>query len=72
MKKTSPLNPGGLLARFMVIVCSLTLVLPASILTARTAGAQNIGPDPNAPFSLKTVQLIEPPGLVGFLNGSSS
>ena len=68
MKKTSPLNPGGLLARFMVIVCSLTLVLPASILTARTAGAQNIGPDPNAPFSLKTVQLIEPPGLVGFLN----
>ena len=68
MKKISLLNPGGLLARFMVVVCALTLVLPASIFTARTAGAQNIGPDPNAPFSLKNVKLIEPPGLVGFLN----
>jgi len=67
-KKKSPPNAGGLLARFMVVVCSLTLVLPASIFTARTAGAQNIGPDGNAPFSLKTVQLIDPPGLVGFLN----
>ena len=71
MNKKSPLNPRGLLARFMVVVCSLTLVLPASIFTARTAAAQNIGPDPNAPFSLKTVKLIEPPGLVGFLNSSN-
>jgi cytochrome c peroxidase len=52
----------------MVVVCSLTLMLSASIFTARTATAQNTGPDPNAPFSLKTVKLIEPPGLVGFLN----
>ena len=71
MKKKSLLHPGGLLARFMVVVCSLTLVLPASIFTARTAAAQNIGPDGNAPFSLKTVKLIDPPGLVGFLNSSN-
>jgi hypothetical protein len=51
MKNKSLFNTGGLLARFMVVICSLTLVLPASIFTARSAGAQNIGLDPNAPFS---------------------
>jgi cytochrome c peroxidase len=68
MKKKSPSDAASFLARFMIVICSLSLVLPASIFTAGTAGAQNIGPDPNAPFSLKRVRLIEPPGLVGFLN----
>lgn len=61
----------SLLSRFMVAVCCLALIFPASVLTAGTVWGQFAGPNPNAPFSLKQVPVIEPPNLNAYLNGTT-
>ncbi|MFH1596611.1 MAG: cytochrome c peroxidase [Pseudomonadota bacterium] len=70
-KKKSLDYSAGLPARLLAVACCLALILPASVLTAGTAWGQFAGPNPNAPFSLKQVPVIEPPDLNAFLNGTT-
>ena len=64
----------SLLSRFVTTACCLALIFPASVLTVGTAWGVDLlaGPNPNAPFSLKTLPVIEPPDLNAFLNGTTT